>query len=100
MSKKSRGVIPGLFLSNFTRGAAGVVYLFREVQKMDYAQLGKRVRARRKALRITQEQLAELAGVSTAFIGHIERGTRVLSVETLHSLCRVLGVSADFLIGI
>ena len=67
---------------------------------MDFVALGKRVRIRRKALHLTQEKLAELTGVSVTFVGHVERGTRKLSVETLRSLCIALGVSADFLIGI
>lgn len=67
---------------------------------MDYVLLGKLVRIRRKALHLTQEKLAELTGVSVAFVGHIERGTRKLSVETLRNICIALGVSADYLIGI
>lgn len=67
---------------------------------MDYVQLGKRVRIRRTVLELTQEGLAEKIGVSTSFVGHIERGTRKVSVDTQYSLCKVLGVSADFLIGI
>lgn len=67
---------------------------------MDYVQLGKRVRIRRNVLGITQEGLAENIGVSTSFIGHIERGSRKLSVETLYNLCRALDTSADFLMGI
>ncbi|MBR5874493.1 MAG: helix-turn-helix transcriptional regulator [Oscillospiraceae bacterium] len=51
-------------------------------------------------MELTQEGLAEKIGVSTSFIGHIERGSRKLSVETLYSLCVALDVSADFLIGI
>lgn len=67
---------------------------------MDYVQFGHRVRIRRKALHLTQENLAELVGVSVQFIGHIERGTRKLSVETLCSLCKALGVGSDELLGI
>ena len=67
---------------------------------MDYVQLGKLVRIRRKSLGLTQEELAELLGVSTSFVGHIERGTRKLSVETLHGLCMALDTSADYLMGI
>lgn len=67
---------------------------------MDFVRLGKRVRAVRRAQDITQERIAELAGVSTSFIGHIERGSRVLSVETLHRICIALGVSADDLMGL
>lgn len=67
---------------------------------MDYVQLGKRVRFIRRCQDITQEQLAEKMGVSTSFVGHIERGTRVLSVETLYKLCTALGISADYLMGL
>lgn len=67
---------------------------------MDYVLLGKRVRIRRQVLELTQEGLAEKIGVSTSFIGHIERGSRKLSVETLYALCKALDTSADFLIGI
>ncbi len=69
-------------------------------QSVDCVQLGKRVRIRRQVLGITQEMLAEKIGVCTSFIGHIERGTRKLSIETLHDLCKELGVSADFLLGL
>ena len=67
---------------------------------MDYVLLGKRVRIRRQVLELTQEGLAEKIGVSTSFIGHIERGSRKLSVETLYALCKALETSADFLIGL
>jgi len=67
---------------------------------MDYVLLGKRVRIRRTVLELTQEELAERIGVCTSFIGHIERGTRKLSVETLYDLCKVLETSADFLLGL
>ncbi len=67
---------------------------------MDYVQLGKRVRIRRQVLELTQEELAEKISVSTSFIGHIERGSRKLSVDTLYDICKVLDVSADFLLGL
>lgn len=67
---------------------------------VDYVRLGKLARARRKELKLTQETVAEKMDISVAFYGHIERGTRVLSVETLYRLCVVLGLSADYLIGI
>lgn len=67
---------------------------------MDYVQLGKRVRIRRNILELTQEELAERIGVSTSFIGHIERGSRKLSVETLYAICKALETSADFLLGL
>lgn len=67
---------------------------------MDYAAMGKKIRRKRREMDITQAQLAELAGISTAFVGHIERGTRVLSVETMQRICKALAVSADYLMGL
>lgn len=67
---------------------------------MDYVLIGKRVRIRRQIMELTQEGLAEKIGVCTSFVGHIERGTRKLSVETLYDLCKALETSADFLLGI
>lgn len=40
---------------------------------MDYHALGKRIREERLRLNLTQEKLAEEVGVSTAYIGQIER---------------------------
>ena len=65
---------------------------------MDYEKLGKRVRTQRKLLDMTQEELANKINVTAQFIGHIERGTRKLSVETLVSLADALKVSCDMLL--
>ena len=65
---------------------------------MDLIDLGNRIRSSRQSARLTQEQLAEKMGVCTSFIGHIERGTRVTSLETLVTLCNVLNVSMDYLL--
>ena len=48
--------------------------------------LGQQVRALRRQRRLTQEQLAELAGVSLQHIGEIERG---LGNPTLNSLVKL-----------
>lgn len=67
---------------------------------MDYAAMGQRIKQARKEKHLTQEQLAEACSISTSFLGHIERGTRIASLETLYSLCNALNVSADYLIGL
>ena len=54
---------------------------------MDYTALGHRIRTLRTASGLTQAELAERVGISASFLGHIERGTRVLSVDTLAALC-------------
>ena len=66
---------------------------------MDYAALGQRVRQIRHQKGLTQAGLAEKVDVSTSFIGHIERGTRIISLETFARLCRVLETDAGWLLG-
>lgn len=61
----------------------------------DYVKIGRTVKRYRHWNELTQAQLAELIGVSTSFVGHIERGSRKLSVDTLCAICRALGVSSD-----
>jgi len=65
---------------------------------MDYEKLGMRVRQQRMLCKITQEQLAERAGVSCSFIGHIERGEKKASIETLVALCNAMSVSPTSLL--
>ena len=65
---------------------------------MDYVDLGRRIRVRRQHLGLTQEQLAKEMGVSTSFMGHIERGTLKASLETLVQLANVMDVSIDGLL--
>jgi len=66
--------------------------------EFDYSALGTRIRKARKQQNLTQEQLAEACNLSTAHIGHIERGTRALSIESLITLSKVLNVSTDYLL--
>ena len=52
-------------------------------KNIDYTALGKRIKNKRIEKGLTQEQLGELCELSAAHIGHIERGTRILSVDVL-----------------
>ena len=65
---------------------------------MDYQDFGLRVRTLRRQLKLTQEELAEKVGISASFMGHIERGTRVASLETLVALCITLHVTPQYLL--
>lgn len=67
---------------------------------MDYIAMGKRIRQQRRMLDLTQARLAEIVGVSTSFIGHIERGSRVVSVDVLWRICKALGASMDHITGL
>lgn len=65
---------------------------------MDYRDMGLRIRMLRKTQHITQEALAEKLDVSPSFLGHIERGTRAASLETLIKLCHVLNTEPNYLL--
>lgn len=65
---------------------------------IDYAVMGAKIRAARKEKKMTQNQVADLCGISAAFFGHIERGTRIASVETLVAIAAALQVSIDSLV--
>ena len=65
---------------------------------MDYDKLGVRVRQQRELKGLTQSQLARKVGVTGSFIGHIERGEKKASVETLVALCNALAVSPSALL--
>ena len=65
---------------------------------VDYRSIGGRIKQRRRAAGMTQEQLAEKVGISASFLGHIERGTRVASLETLVAICNTLNVTPEYLL--
>lgn len=55
------------------------------------------IRESRKAKGLTQETLAEYVGVSSGYIGQIERGETLPSATTLSELIEVLGIDANTL---
>lgn len=67
-------------------------------KNIDYTALGKRIKEKRISQKLTQEQLGEMCELSAAHIGHIERGTRIMSVDVLFRIAQVLNVSVDYLL--
>ena len=65
---------------------------------MDIAAIGKNIRKYRKENGMTQDELAEMAGLSTNYIGSVERGEKTPSLESFISIVNALGVSADLLL--
>ena len=64
---------------------------------IDYKELGQRIRTERRKQDLTQERLAEMAEISESFLGHIERGGRTLSIETLARLANALNLSIEYI---
>lgn len=67
-------------------------------RELNYIKIGARIRKARTDRHITQEKLGEICQLSTSHIGHIERGTRIPSLDTLYKISTELNVSMDYLI--
>ena len=61
-----------------------------------YRQIGLKVSYYRKLRGLTQEQLAELVGLTPAFIGHVEAPNirKAISMDALFDIAEVLNVPA------
>ena len=64
----------------------------------NFGEIGRRVRKFREERCLTQEALAEAAGVSVPYVSHIERGIKKLSLGTLLRLSAALDVTVDTLL--
>lgn len=74
------------------------VFVLKGGVKMDLSPIGSRIKAAREKKKITQEELAELLGMSTTHISVIERGVKPPKLETFIRIANVLEVSADYLL--
>jgi transcriptional regulator with XRE-family HTH domain len=63
-----------------------------------HAALGEAVRARRRMLGWSQEELAHRAGIHRTYVGGIERGERNVSLTNLVRIARTLGCRLSELI--
>lgn len=59
---------------------------------------GKRVREVRKSKGISQEKLAEMAGIDRSYMGNIERGEKNITLKKIYEICDALGIDITILI--
>lgn len=64
----------------------------------DLAAFGAAVRARRKTISLSQEELADLAEIDRSHMGKIERGERNVSLLNAVRIARALNVALSELI--
>ncbi|NUP29236.1 MAG: helix-turn-helix domain-containing protein [Nocardia sp.] len=57
--------------------------------------IGTEIRAARRRYRLTQEQLADLAGTSTRTVRDIEHGTGTTGIGTVADVADVLGLALE-----
>lgn len=70
----------------------------RRRKHMDFSDIGNQIRAKRKAKSWSQEKLAEEVHLSAAYIGMIERGEKIPTLETFSVIANALEASADELL--
>lgn len=65
---------------------------------MNLKTIGMHIRLYRKQKKLRQEALAEMTNLSTNYIGMIERGEKIPSLESFLCIANALEVSADMLL--
>lgn len=55
--------------------------------------LGQRIKSLRKERSISQEELADIAGLDRTYINSVENGKRNISIVNIEKIARALGVS-------
>lgn len=62
---------------------------------LDYQKIGNKLYAIRKQMGLTQNEVAEIAGLSNRTYADIERGTVNMRVETILRICSALHVTPN-----
>ena len=89
----------GNAVSGFVQRGCETEECMKELDReLDYGKMGMRIRQVRKTRGWSQDALAKKCGISMSFLGHIERGTRIMSLETFVNICMALEADADELL--
>ena len=87
----------GEFMESKIKTSSNNSYL-RKSQKPLYIDMGKRLRILRIELNYTQEQMAEILEMSSAYYGKIERGIHGLSLDKLVIVNKKLDIDINYLL--
>ena len=66
--------------------------------ELNYIEIGKRIKLKRKEKNLTQEKLSEIIDVSPSYISEIERGCSICSLSTFTNIAISLNTNLDYLI--
>ena len=65
---------------------------------MKYESIGRNIRKYRTEHKLKQDELAEKAGLSSNYIGMVERGEKIPSLESFINILNSLEISADMVL--
>ena len=60
--------------------------------------IGRRIREMRTRAKLSQDKLSEKAGISSKYLGEVERGVTNVTVQVLDDVAKALGVSIGTLL--
>lgn len=61
-------------------------------------EIGEKLRNARKSRGLTMEQTARVLGLSSSYLGLVERGERCLSSQKIVRFCNLFGVSPEYIL--
>ena len=61
-------------------------------------EIGNRIRTIRESMNLTRSIFSERINISETFLSQIERGEKSVSLNTLLSICKNTGFSADYIL--
>jgi transcriptional regulator with XRE-family HTH domain len=67
----------------------------RDIMTLNYKLIGTRIKSTRQTQGLTQENLAEMSGISPQHVSHIENSGTKLSLPCLVSICNALNTTPN-----
>ena len=81
-----------------TRGNPAVNNVPMYSPDIDFKSIGLKLRQERENIGLTQEAVAEIIDITPAFVGHLERSERSMSLNTLIRFCNLYCITIDYLL--
>jgi transcriptional regulator with XRE-family HTH domain len=69
-----------------------------DVHKLNFSEIGERIKAYRLVLGLTQNELAKLMGIRETIVSHIETGREYSSINNIWHFIRATGVSVKWIL--
>ena len=66
-------------------------------RQLDYTKIGNKIKEIRQQKNITREKLSEIIGISTMYLGQLERGERRGGINNYIEIANALELSLDYL---
>lgn len=83
-----------------TKVSKRIYYSYQIMKKEILIKFGNKVRERRTALGLSQEELAGRADVHRTYIGMIERAEKNITLENIEKIAKALEISFDKLMSL